>query len=1404
MAKSDLPQRNYLPKIFDLEALFKSSLPEPADELAVGFDHGSTILIAGAPGFGRTVVSLAIVRDLLAEWGQAILYYITTEMSRDGLLRRYRNYGWFEEEDGLFGSERCRIVRIAEDELPQPTRGAGVLISKAINEIRSHRQEFAVAAGTHLDMRRGSNRIKKGGEKDLPLAFVIVDSVTALLKDSRDPGDRRRNVRELIAGLESAIGTVDLALVVMTSEQPAAETPAEIHLADVVFEVGLMDTGSGSRLRTMGITKCHGRYLPMGHHTWATLSHDNPGGVIAQKDLLEKITQRAMLTGTGKTRWGTIVIFPRPFFPPIKDQQKWSDDGAGVGGLNDSTRISSGIPGLDAMIRGDSSYWSKPVNETLCRKPDKSLFPGSTTIIMGRSGTGKTLALLQFLCWNDDRLDDKLPGRKFDPGPQHSLYINFENRPSRVKKWFPLNRHEKDARFHDGKGACHAIYRRRANLDFNALIAEITYVIQDQMITRIAIDGLSDLLATTEPAIYARMTESLLIKIRTAIPLYPKTIFISLESDFSAIEPAALEAISFTADNVVAFRNVLINDEQRKSVRVVKARGNAPDPRAREMIVLADDEFPLRIVPGLENYTGLDSPEPKPVLVALQLVAENPAEREYNKQLLARLKEEFGYPVRLFGFSRGEIHSTLADMATGLHRIPFSNVTILSIDEWWIRDLGIARANALKSKSLRAEVTPPLLRLDGCLPRFPAHRAFAGDSLVAHSSGDETTASEKDEVVPTAEFWFFEAEKSTALVLRKPDPLQTSSATKRANELRVESRLIASPNYADFGLFCVNLEVARQLGLDHEIAGAPWDRKLDAIPRQWGRLLNVSVGGTQCEWFEDPRPTDGPTLVDFTKRALLNFDVGDAEGSPPIGFAFDMETPVTAACTFIEFCWAFGAREDFLIRGLDSADSPDRLAAKRALSFLQFLVVNDLMPACTKPDDTERSLFSRHWYSSVCYVERKRANPKSAPSASCKHGRPYAPMIWPVPFFPVGALPQRDCKQPKTGTYCPDAIRFAIYDLAMRLRRHVVRIRACIRYRTEFPNDSLRATSASDAILQLTKWAKQLKKIADEVADSRPAELYKDFQQAQKFVAKRIRNFLTITAGLRAIVLARDTARLFIVNKGFCPDAKSQLNHVEYPYPDRYADERDFLYLAAARWLDLRDVLAMCDWADLRLKILEAEMARKPLSAALVERPDNDKVPGISGQCSVTALAGYSCEGSWLIGVDDKTHSPNLAARFIEEIASAHAAHDRAEIGAGIPSRKDFFDHHGNGHVPHLNRPDLTWRSFLNQVAATGRRRERTVCSHVRKADLFEEIDRLMQHSLLIAAEMKLIYHSSKQAEKRSAVKRLTQISGQLISELFEFISRQMLEVPSEIPCLTCPEMELCRKAVGGAGPKAR
>ncbi|MGA2258519.1 MAG: ATPase domain-containing protein, partial [Thermoguttaceae bacterium] len=960
---------------------------------------------------------------------QSWLCYVSTSGDKGRLAERFARFGWFEKGDVF--ARQAEVVDVAETNLPQPTRGAAELINPIFTGI------------DRLSCLHAANQV-----------YVIVDSLTTLLKDSTGEGDRRRNAQELVSRFRMAFKE-RLGLLILVAEFPPGHTAgfsAEEHVADVVFQLQSKTIGLGRRRRTLEAVKARSTDMATGLHSWDIVSRyeksvdpqeypfREPRLGLASGDLIKHIKEKAVEVEKEDAAcdWCTIAIFPRPHLYPIHHLQGWKK--GDYEPPTQASRIFTGVPGLDEMLRGEVDYWVSPDergsadSELRGRQRPRllGLRQGSVTLILGKSGTGKTLACLQFLLAQSKALrstheDSPLAGSRenTESAVKRALYINFENRPSRIRDLFPGRKEQVDSLL-----SCQTLYHRHADLDMNCLLAEIRYLVRNKKIERIAIDGLSDLFAGLNRQEWSMLIEDLLVSLRqdrlgqyarkkktgdeSDNPPLP-TILMTLETDAGLDALPTLGALSFAADNLLVFEHVVVNDVVRNTVRVVKARGCSPDRQTREAIVRSNTKYPFQIVPGLENYRGLRSPRPTPVQIALQLIAENVNEERFNRELCERLRSLFAFPVKAFGFSRSELMRTLRDISAGVTRIPQADVKVLSIDEWWIRELDPRH-------------------------RWPdasggEHALLPLETYVAHAPSSGSEPEKQGPHVPS-DYWIPELEKVCVPVAfdaeqslpAKPTELpaapsteappddsisagESAQTTPRPENPYVSRRInvVAYPCYIDFGIFCVNPAVASRRTNSQGNPGN-WLSWLSKVPRAWAEL-------DQDQWFTAPC-TSGPprTVVDFMKATI------EARERDCIGYAFDMETTSTVASAALELCWAFGATENFLMQDAGRFGLPEKQfdggcqgvgkddewikshPLTLALQLLEFLVVEGLMPARTSVRDAARAVFCRHWYSTLFPMEAAFPDAADARGEAAAGKVAHPASVMPLLFFPVGQL----------------------------------------------------------------------------------------------------------------------------------------------------------------------------------------------------------------------------------------------------------------------------------------------------------------------------------------------------------------------------------------------------------------
>ena len=995
--------------------------------------------------------------------------------------------------------------------------------------------------------------------------------------------------------------------------------------------------------------------------------------------------------------WGTILVAPYPRLPAIGDLQGWE---GGDNPTASQARMSTGTPGLDEMLGGVSGYWARPVGTILAepglRLPGR-LYQGSTTLLLGRSGTGKTICCLQFLLAHETA--------------EECLYVNFENRPHRVIEWFPGDE--------QGKAKlrrCKVLYRRRSHLDLNLLVSEINHLFRTQPIERVAIDGLSDLLAVLDHRDYSRLVEDLLVSIRSAYRANREkqrgaaaggerdaatakddrhvTIFITLEADASPAVLSRLDADSF-ADNVLVLRQLTLNDEQRKTIQVVKARGNAPDLLVRELVVLEKDRYPLRSVPGLENYRHLSEGTPEPVRVTLQLIEENEAERLFNERLMRHLRRLFGYRVSRFGFARDEITRTLLDIASGVGRIPYSDIKLLNIDEWWVRELRLP--GRLEPGKYLVEQRHPLLPLNAFLSR--GRVPLAG---TPPAGGDGFAG----EALPS-DFWIMEMEKASVPLLTDPRPVSPDAAGALEPDARVSWQLgaevVALPSYLDFGLFCVHKPLARAIGLEPSAAGSgacpAW---LDAVPLRWVRpeVQRFARAPTR----RGARDPGGP-VVRATPAGRGARDAGGPHGEAPRrvhrlrrpdrlrlrhGDHGDDGLHVPRALLGLRSVGGLPHRGRVPLRGARRRPAGRLLRdAPRGRGAA--------VPRLPRPRraDAAADVAGRRPVRPVLAAlaqqpERRRPRDAPEPAAAGRAGRgqvpgrqagaarlPAGPRRGPPGAVggddppPDPLLPRRVRRQAVRREAVPARIE-AFVDALRRFERLLARVYAAVDYRT-----GLWARSRSDGrnwptgvIASAWTWA-GLGTGGGRADGGGPGRNPRVPGSTSKSLRQKARESALFQVG-RGVV--RDGAP----SEEWSTRWRPVFPHSEVEGPG----ERRWLRLPAALFMDLRDLLLLLDWHDFRINLLAADQPLSGVVQTLARRFSGAEpvASATDGTAAVGApsLTGYACEGSWLVAVDRTTRSPNLAAKFLTEMTSSARAEERGEAGAGIPARKDFFDFHGH------------------------------------------------------------------------------------------------------------------------------
>jgi circadian clock protein KaiC len=272
-----------------------------------------------------------------------------------------------------------------------------------------------------------------------------------------------------------------------------------------------------------------------------------------------KLRGSSYLEGMHAFRIGAagLEIFPRLVSPEIPERYTIVEE-----------RTPTGIDGLDALMGG-------------------GLWKGSTTVLAGPTGAGKTTAGLQFI----------LEGvRRGEP----CLYANFQENPMQLARGLRgLGADVDDAK----RRGLHLMYASPVELQVDSIIVTMFQQIQRVGMRRVVIDAVGDLVSAASDAqrlhdyVYA-LVQHFTVKGVTSI-----LTFETGESTDTGTYAASLGGrFSYMSDNIVLL-STDFKDEVRRTLRIIKTRASQHDPGVHALEI---SEKGLRILPAVLGQTRGD------------------------------------------------------------------------------------------------------------------------------------------------------------------------------------------------------------------------------------------------------------------------------------------------------------------------------------------------------------------------------------------------------------------------------------------------------------------------------------------------------------------------------------------------------------------------------------------------------------------------------------------------------------------------------------------------------------------------------------------------------------------------------------------------------------------------------
>ncbi len=234
-------------------------------------------------------------------------------------------------------------------------------------------------------------------------------------------------------------------------------------------------------------------------------------------------------------------------------------------------RVPTGIAGLDEMCGG-------------------GLLCGTSTLISGGSGSGKTLIGMQFIIEG---------AKKGEPG----IIVSFEEDEGQLKLNAESIGYKLDKYLESGM--IRIFHTNSSELDANAHTLLLKSIIEEMDAKRVLIDGVHGFQPALETTIELREHIHMLADFLKSKNI--TSIFTNEQTELSGKLTIAGNGTSYVMDSIILLRYVEIESEMRKAISVLKMRGSKHDKKIHELEI-GDRGIEIKL--PFSDYSGIMSGNP--------------------------------------------------------------------------------------------------------------------------------------------------------------------------------------------------------------------------------------------------------------------------------------------------------------------------------------------------------------------------------------------------------------------------------------------------------------------------------------------------------------------------------------------------------------------------------------------------------------------------------------------------------------------------------------------------------------------------------------------------------------------------------------------------------------------------